>query len=83
MLNVPESWISCDRCGEKIKCMPKYWCFGHNALKLEAEDVDTYAHGFIEDTVGMKLQTSTSVRKRIIDLCPRCKKEFKRWLNNE
>lgn len=83
MIHKSESWTSCDRCGEEIKYMPKLLTFVEGLSQIESTDVDAYANGFVDGKVGLSLCISTSVRKRTIDLCPRCKKEFKRWLNNE
>ena len=85
-MNHKEEWVSCDRCGEKIKYLPRYlsFVFDNYPLKADVEDVDVYAQTvgekIVHEQVGVKIQCITQRKKQTIDLCPKCRKEFAEWM---
>lgn len=87
-----KEWTTCDRCGAEIKETPHDMdLFFHKIIskeKFEMQYCET--NGFIADSnliteniLSVTICEYHRVQKKVFDLCPRCRKEFERWMKNE
>ena len=66
-----KEWHTCDRCGKEIiRYNEKYGYLG-----------DT--HLITEDVVSVTIVECHDVETRRFDLCPKCRKDFERFMKNE
>lgn len=82
-------WITCDRCGCEIKEMPKKLQRIIRRTMSPAEYEIEYAKGLAyisnieqitEDNMGVHIVEDVSVMKKTFDLCPKCREDFKRFM---
>ena len=86
-----KEWITCDRCGCEIKEMPKKQTWKIRRLMSPAEYEIEYPKGvayisnieqITEEVMGVHIVEDVSVMKKTFDLCPKCRKDFKRFMEN-
>lgn len=70
-----EEWHTCDRCGEKIKNT----LIRKGRMNIKTEVQEGYHASDVLNNFGIILYTEEAE----IDLCPKCRKEFERWMKNE
>ena len=84
-------WITCDRCGCEIKEMPKKLQRIIRRTMSPAEYEIEYPKGLAyisnleqitEDIMGVHIVEDVSVMKKTFDLCPKCRKDFERFMRN-
>lgn len=79
-----EEYYTCDRCGKKIKDVPRHLMnlirFWNKPLKIETRIVKPFVSG--EEDDSMEVIVSYGTRERNYDLCPKCRKEFERFMRN-
>lgn len=70
-----KEWHTCDRCGEKIKNT----LIRKGKAKIKSKIQKGYHIDSLLDNFGIILYTEEAE----IDLCPKCRKEFERFMKNE
>ena len=70
-----KEWHTCDRCGEKIKNT----LIRKGKMNIKAEIQDGYRVSDLLDDFELILYT----KEAQFELCPKCRKEFERWMKNE
>ena len=87
-----KEWHTCDRCGAEIDKMPEETgIFGRKFLSpAELEMIYSDKDGYVSDEymVSENVMAVTIVEKQYkkrksFDLCPRCRKDFERFMKNE
>ena len=82
-------WITCDRCGREIKEMPKKQLWKIRRLMSPAEYEIEYPKGvayisnieqITEEVMGVHIVEDISVKRKTFDLCPKCREDFKRFM---
>lgn len=73
-------WCTCDRCGKEIiRCNKEYAYIKTEEIKPLQEEREYIAEDLAEEVLPMVIW-----RKNIqYDLCPKCRKEFKRFMKND
>lgn len=86
-----KKWRICDRCGAEIEKMPDFLNY-LLPVKMPAHFRMKYFDktGYIanERLLKNKMLSATIVvsherKSKTYDLCPKCRKEFERWMKNE
>lgn len=83
-----KEWITCDRCGCEIKEMPKKQLWKIRRLMSPAEYEVEYPNGlayisdleYMTDVIGVHIIEDISVKRKTFDLCPKCREDFKRFM---
>lgn len=87
-----KEWHTCDRCGTEIKQMPHFtdWFYRKVCSPTEFEMEYSETKGFIADSklvsenvMSVKICEFQNVKKKIFDLCPKCREEFERWMKDD
>lgn len=87
-----EEYYICDRCGERIKDVPRHLkyatIFYRKPIKIESRTVEPFVYSAEDETkafeVGsMEIVIGYNTRSKEYDLCPKCRKEFERFMKNE
>lgn len=75
-----KEWSTCDRCGKEIiRCNKEYAYIKTEEIKPLQEGREYIAEDLAEEVLPMVIW-----RKNIqYDLCPKCRKDFKRFMKNE
>lgn len=88
-----KSWYTCDRCGKEINSL--FFEFGHGKFRhtMSATEYEQVKYGYLPDNAvplpnadaivldGICGYMSKDIKK--IHFCPKCTKEFKRFMKNE
>ena len=78
-------YYTCDRCGKKIKDVPRHLAHikksWNKSLKIETRTVEPFVSGMEDDS--MEVIVSYGAREKEYDLCPKCRKDFERFMRNE
>ena len=86
-----KEWVTCDRCGCEIKEMPKKLQRIIRRTMSPAEYEIEYPKGLAyisnleqitEDIMGVRIVEDVSVMRKTFDLCPECREDFKRFMEN-
>lgn len=87
-------WLTCDRCGHNIDEKPLLGNFLGN-IKIPKQLRMEYVNrtGYITnerlleplapEILSATLVVSNERKSKSYDLCPKCRKEFERWMKNE
>ena len=87
-----EEWYTCDRCGNEFDRLPQNeeWLTRMKMNHKEFEAIYEETEGYISDKhelTGGVLSVEIAVRSRrrgkTLHLCPKCRKDFERFMNNE
>lgn len=87
-----KEWHTCDRCGVGIDRLPKCanWVskliMPEAKLKLIYEDSNGYIadeHKIAKNTFSVQIVETTRKESKEYDLCPKCRKDFERFMRNE
>lgn len=87
-----EEWYTCDRCGNEFDRLPQNeeWLTRMKMNHKEFEAIYEETEGYISDKhelTGGVLSVEIAVRSRrrgkTLHLCPECRKDFERFMNNE
>ena len=87
-----KEWHTCDRCGAEIDKIPSRKQFLHKKiaspteLKMMCDEKYGYVadtHLITEDVVSVTIVECHDVETRRFDLCPKCRKDFERFMKNE
>lgn len=86
-----KEWYTCDRCGSEIKMMTERRTFLTRKVITSAEFSMRFANsaGYVSDTelvspllTGVQIKEICDVGYKEFHLCPKCRKEFERWMKN-
>ena len=86
-----KEWHTCDRCGAEIKEMPKHKDFVYRKIMPMTEYKIKYgeASGYImgtevlsDELIGVEICETVYDKGKQFDLCPKCKKDFERFMKN-
>lgn len=87
-----KEWRTCDRCGEEIDKIPsrKHSLYRRIVSPTELEMMCDEKYEYIGDTqlitddvVSVTIVETHDVRTKHFDLCPKCRKDFERFMKNE
>lgn len=88
-----KEWITCDRCGKEIDRLPKFATRVSRLIIPEAELKLTYEkpeisyiadkHKITNNTFSVEIVSTTYKDSKEFHLCPKCRKEFERFMRNE
>lgn len=87
-----KEWYECDRCGAEIYHMPNWFeCISRiigepSEIKMKVDECNTYIRDekMVKDGICSAVVVEThGVKEKIFDLCPKCRKKFERFMNNE
>ena len=87
-----KEWYTCDRCGEEIDQIPsqKHILRRKIASPTELKMMCDEKYGYVDDTylitedvVSVTIVEYHDVETRRFDLCPKCRKDFERFMKNE
>ena len=87
-----KEWHTCDRCGTEIDKLTSQKQFLHKKiaspteLKMMCDEKYGYlgdTHLITEDVVSVTIVECHDVETRRFDLCPKCRKDFERFMKNE
>lgn len=87
-----KEWYTCDRCGAGFDRLPEYrrWFSRRYMSPAEFEMIYEESTGYVSDKYRIKKNTLSVqiiedfVRSnKVFHLCPKCRKEFERFMNNE
>ena len=87
-----KEWYTCDRCGEEIDMLPSQQHIlrrkiaSPTELKMMCDEKYGYlgdTHLITEDVISVTIVETHDVKTRRFDLCPRCRKDFERFMRNE
>lgn len=70
-----KEWHTCDRCGEKIKRT----LITRGKMRIKAETQEGYLASDLFDNFELILY----MKETQLELCPKCKKGFERFMRNE
>jgi hypothetical protein len=88
-----EEWYTCDRCGNEINRLPEHrdW-FGRMKMnKEEFKMIHEESQGYLSDKYELIKDNVLSVeiigysrrKEKTFHLCPKCRKDFEVFMNNE
>ena len=86
-----KEWHTCDRCGEEIDKLPRQKhilrrkIVSPTELKMMCDEKYGYVgdtHLITDDVVSVTIVETHDVKTRRFDLCPRCRKDFERFMRN-
>ena len=87
-----KEWLTCDRCGKEIYKLPsqKYILrrkiVSPTELKMIHDEKYEYVgdvNWITKDAVSVTIVETHDVKIRRFDLCPKCRKDFERFMKNE
>lgn len=87
-----KEWYTCDRCESEIKMMPKRRTFLTRKVITSTEFNMRFANvtGYVADTelvspslTGVQIKEICDVGYKEFHLCPKCRKDFERFMKNE
>ena len=87
-----KEWYTCDRCGEEIDMIPSQQHIlrrkiaSTTELKMMCDEKYGYlgdTHLITEDVISVTIVECHDVETRRFDLCPKCRKNFERFMRNE
>ena len=87
-----KEWYTCDRCGEEIDMLPSQQHILRRKIvsPIELEMMCDEKYGYIGDThlitddvISVTIVECHDVETRRFDLCPKCRKDFERFMKNE
>ena len=87
-----KEWYTCDRCGEEIDQIPsqKHILRRKIVSPIELEMMCDEKYGYVgnkdlitDDVVSVTIVEIHDVKTRRFDLCPKCRKDFERFMKNE
>lgn len=86
-----KEWHTCDRCGAKVKPIKEKSSFrfvhiNRKDLRMMYSEKTGYVVGITpisEENVSVELIEEYVTRKKKFELCPKCRKEFERFMKNE
>lgn len=87
-----KEWHTCDRCGKEINKLPRQKHILRRKLLSPSELKMMYdeKYGYIENTelitddvVSVTIGEYHDVETKYFDLCPKCRKDFERFMKNE
>lgn len=87
-----KEWHTCDRCGKEIDKLPsqKHILRRKNVSITELEMMCDEKYGYVanerlisEDVVSITIVEYHDVKTKRFDLCPKCRKDFERFMKNE
>lgn len=75
-----KEWHTCDRCGEKIKAKPKNEMHFVRIGMYSDMTID-----FSDSDIGAEIEKIHRVKflNHKYELCPKCRKDFERFMRNE
>ena len=87
-----EEYYTCDRCGKKIKDVPRHLeylnIFYRKPVKIEARTAEPFVYNADDevksfDVGSMEITVAYNACSKEYDLCPECRKDFERFMKNE
>ena len=87
-----KEWYTCDRCGEEIDQIPsqKHILRRKIVSPIELEMMCDEKYGYVanerlisEDVVSITIVENHDVKTKRFDLCPKCRKDFERFMKKE
>lgn len=87
-----KEWHTCDRCGEVIDELPRQQhilrkkIVSLTELKMMCDEKYGYVRDtelITDDVVSVTIVEYHDVKTRRFDLCPKCRKDFERFMKNE
>lgn len=86
-----KEWHTCDRCGVKVKPIQEEQIFrfvhiNRADLQMMYSEKNGYVVGITptsEENISVELVEDCVIRKAKFELCPKCRKEFERFMRNE
>ena len=87
-----KEWYTCDRCGEEIDKLPsqKHIVWRKIVSPTELKMMCDEKYGYVSDTqlitedaVSVTIVENHDVKTRRFDLCPKCRKDFERFMKSE
>lgn len=86
-----KEWYTCDRCGEEIENIPKLQhilrkkIVSPTELKMMCDEKYGYVcdtHLITDDVASVTIVECHDVKTKYFDLCPKCRKDFERFMKN-
>jgi hypothetical protein len=87
-----KEWYTCDRCGSGFDRLPedRNWFSRRLMSPAELEMIYEESTGFVsdkyrikKDTLSVEIRECFSRRNKTLHLCPKCRKDFERFMDNE
>ena len=87
-----EEWYTCDRCGNEFDRLPQNeeWLTRMKMNRGELKMIYEKTEGYISDeheltggVLSVEIAVRSRRREKIIHLCPKCRKDFERFMDNE
>ena len=87
-----KEWYTCDRCGKEIDMLPSQQHILRRKIvsPIELEMMCDEKYGYVgnkdlitKDVVSVTIVETHDVKTRRFDLCPKCRKDFERFMRNE
>ena len=87
-----KEWHTCDRCGAEIDKMPERTGIFYRKFLSPAELEMIYSDkcGYVSDeymvsenVMAVTIVESQYKKRKSFDLCPKCRKDFERFMKNE
>ena len=88
-----KEWYTCDRCGKEIDRLPKFSTRISRLIMPEAELKLIYEnsersyiadeHKIANNTFSVEIVSSTYKDSKVLHLCPKCRKDFEKFMRNE
>ena len=87
-----KEWYTCDRCGKEIDMLPSQQHILRRKIvrQIELEMMCDEKYGYVgnkdlitKDVVSVTIVETHDVKTRRFDLCPKCRKDFERFMKNE
>ena len=87
-----KEWYTCDRCGKEIDQIPsqKHILRRKIVSPIELEMMCDEKYGYVcnkdlitKDVVSVTIVETHDVKTIRFDLCPKCRKDFERFMRNE
>ncbi len=88
-----EEWYTCDRCGNKFDRLPQdeNWFtrmkMNHEEFKMIYEESKGYLSNKYEpikdNVLSVEIIRYSRRKEKTLHLCPKCRKDFERFMDNE
>lgn len=88
-----EEYYTCDRCGAKIEKVPSceqwtHFFYRRRPMKIKTETISPQEYPRACDlncaqVESMEMVVSYNTETKEYDLCPKCRKDFERFMKNE
>lgn len=87
-----KEWYTCDRCGNEFDRLPQdgklfaRMRMNREEFKVICEETEGYItdkHELIKGVLSVEIKGYIRRREKTIHLCPNCRKDFDRFMNNE